>query len=194
MNVYILLDRSQSMENLWTEALGSINGYVKDLLSGTKVFLAAFDTLSYDVLRNTTSQEWKNVTSEDAQPRGGTPLLDATGRLVYRVLDDNADRAIVVIMTDGEENSSQLFKKADVTKLLDKVKSKGYEVLFLGANFDKVGDVAKSLGVLDNTKFRNIQPGEFKEYTRGLAAASTAYGVCGQSINAADINIPTAKA
>lgn len=175
MNVYFLLDRSGSMENIWDEALGSINGYVDGLPVTTKITLAAFDNLSYDIVSETTAKLWKNITRADIDPRGGTPLYDSAARMMQRALEDNPEKAIFVVMTDGEENSSRNFTQADVKNLVSQLTAKKWEVIFLGANFDKVGVIASGFGVKDVGKFMNIKKGSLSGAMRGFAEASTAY-------------------
>lgn len=185
MNAYILLDRSGSMEGLWKEALGSINGYVENLPNKAKVTLALFDNISYDVVRDTNAKEWKNVTNKEFEPRGGTPLFDASARMMHRILDDNPERAVFVVMTDGYENASQNFKQSDVKNLADQLKAKKYEVIFLGANFDKVGDVAGTYGVASN-KFTNITPLNMRATMDSFSSMSASYMTTGASIDIDD--------
>jgi len=181
--VYLLLDRSHSMSTQWGEALGSVNGYVENLPGKTNVVVATFDTISYDVVRNTTAREFKALTNEDAMPRGSTPLFDSAARMMWRVLDDKPERAIFVVMTDGEENQSRYFRQADVKSLAAQLESKKYEVIFLGANFDKVGDTAKSFGVADN-KWTNISTRNLNQYMTGTMATSSAgYFATGATMN-----------
>jgi Mg-chelatase subunit ChlD len=174
MNVYILLDRSGSMETQWNEALGSINGYVEELPTKAKIMLAVFDSNGYDVIRATTAKEWKKVTREDASPRGGTPLFDSAMRMMQRIEEDRPDRAVFVVMTDGEENQSQKYRQHEVKAMADRLRSKDYQVVFLGANFDKVGDVAASFGTQRN-QWMNISTNNLGDTMRGFAATSTAY-------------------
>lgn len=182
MNVYILLDRSGSMQNMWSEAISSINGYVKELSSDTNVFLAAFDH-DYAVLRNTTVKNWKEVSNEEIVPRGNTRLFDSAARVMYRAIDDNAEKTVVVVMTDGEENSSLNFRQADVKALAKQFEDKKWELIFLGANFDKVGNVAtQNFGIADN-KFTNITAGNMQEYMTQSLATSTRGYACGAAIN-----------
>lgn len=173
--VYILLDRSASMDKLWSEALGSINGYVKKLENNVDIMLAAFDSISYEILRDTTARRWEDVTSKDAEPRGSTPLFDSSARMMQRILDDNPEKAVFIVMTDGFENCSQHFKQADVKDLNRKLDLKKYETLFLGANFDAVGDVATKQYNRMEGKFRNMQPQEFDAVLSGSAHATTEY-------------------
>lgn len=146
---FILLDRSGSMGGtMWTEALNSINAYVKKLAEDnvdTGVTLIAFDSNEPNkVLRDRiTPKTWKNVTDADATPRGGTPLNDATMSMLD--LAENGpikyDKVAIIIMTDGAENASQEFSHqtggtARVKARLERIRDKGWQVIFLGANFD----------------------------------------------------------
>lgn len=112
--------------------------------------LAVFDsqeTLQFDVLRRKQAAlHWENVTDKDASPRGMTPLLDAMVRVIALAEADNPDKAVIVVMTDGQENASREVTRDGVKAALDRVKAKGWETIFLGANFDNIAD-ASSVGV-----------------------------------------------
>ena len=188
---YILLDRSSSMQSLWDEALGSINGYVHGLPEDSRVVLATFDSNGhdfYEVIRDTTAGDWTSITNADATPRGGTPLFDASARMMWRIMDDKPDRAVFVTMTDGEENSSQHFKQANVKRMVEELERKDYQVVFLGANFDKVGDVATGYGVNMRTSSLNMQPGMFGSTMRGFATQTANYMTTGASIDTSQLN------
>lgn len=168
---FILLDRSGSMQNLWNEAIGSVNGYVEKL-ENADIMVAVFDSVSYDVIRNCSREEYKSITSEEVSPRGSTPLLDSATRIIWNMLDSKADRAMLVIMTDGEENCSQLANINHVKKLITQIEEKNYDILFLGANFDKIGDIALSLGRNDMSKFVTSSTNKLNQ-TMAVAAGST---------------------
>jgi hypothetical protein len=155
VNTYILLDRTGSMQDMWAEALGSVNAYAEDLghtpdAAKTPVTLAVFDAqdgLQFDVLRDhALASDWKDVTNAEASPRGMTPLYDAIGRLVSVAEKDNPKKAVIVIMTDGEENSSREVTQAGAKAALDRARARGWEVVFLGAEFARFSD-AKGVGV-----------------------------------------------
>jgi hypothetical protein len=182
-SVYILLDRSGSMETQWSEALGAINGYVENLPVSTRIVLAAFDNVSYDILRDTTAKAWRNLSNDDAMPRGGTPLYDSATRMMWRIMDDKPDRAVFLVMTDGFENQSQHFSQGDVKKLVKNLEDRKYETIFLGANFDKVGDVAAGFG-LSSGKWMNNSTEKLGQNMRGIyASASASYLNTGQAMN-----------
>jgi hypothetical protein len=157
MQAYILLDRSGSMQSLWVEALSSVNAFAKELANkkdgpavDSHVTLAVFDsqeTLRFDVLRRKQAAlHWEPVTDKDATPRGMTPLLDAMARIIALAEADNPDKAVIVMMTDGAENASREVTRDGIKQALDRVKARGWEVIFLGANFDNISD-AGSVGV-----------------------------------------------
>jgi hypothetical protein len=186
MHAYVLLDRSGSMQSLWVEALSSINAYAKELANKTDgdavdshVTLAVFDSqegLQFDVLRKKVpALHWENVTDAEASPRGMTPLLDALGRLISLAETDNPDKAVIVVMTDGQENASREVTREGVKAGLDRVKAKGWEVVFLGANFDNIGD-AGSVGVHAGQQMA-MAPGTMDASMMRMAKKSRAYAV-----------------
>jgi hypothetical protein len=184
MQAYILLDRSGSMQSLWVEALSSVNAFAKELANKTDgpsvdshVTLAVFDSqesLQFDTLRRKQSAlHWENVTDKDASPRGMTPLLDAMVRIISLAEGDNPDKAVIVVMTDGQENASREVTRDGVKAALDRVKAKGWEVVFLGANFDNIAD-ASSVGV-GGDKQMAMSAGTMNESMSRLAKKSRVY-------------------
>lgn len=184
MQAYILLDRSGSMGSLWTEALSSVNAFARELDNrqdgpavDSHITLAVFDgeeTLKFDVLRRRQpALHWKPVTDKEASPRGMTPLLDAMARLIALAEADNPDRAVLVIMTDGHENASREVTADGVRAGLDRVKAKGWEVIFLGANFDNISD-ASAVGV-QGGKQMAMSIGTMNESMKRLARKSRLY-------------------
>ena len=181
---YILLDRTGSMEPIWTEALSSVNAYADGLASldggprvDADITLAAFDAqegLQFDVLRkDIDASEWRDVTSKEISPRGMTPLYDAIGRMVSLAEKDKPEKAIIVIMTDGEENSSQEMTKASAKAALDRIRAKGWEVVFLGTEFSNFDD-ATGVG---QSASRNmaVSKDQLSESMRRLSDKSKAY-------------------
>jgi hypothetical protein len=178
MRVFMLLDRSGSMSSLMSEAVGSINGYVGKLAGDTKVVLAAFDSIDYTVIRNTTVKGWKDIHAEEVSPRGSTPLYDSAVRLLHHAIDENDEKTYVVIMTDGEENMSRHYNQAAVKALLAEVEKKNWEVIFLGANFDKVAHTSAAMG-LGLEKTINFAKGNMAQEFTNLASYTTAYATAG---------------
>lgn len=162
MRAYILLDRSGSMMTRWVEAIGSINGYVKGLPAKTKTTLDLFDTGMYGAddwyqrVRECTANNWNDVAIDEFSPRGLTPLNDAAGRMLTEMLATKDKKAVAIIMTDGHENASKEFKAADVAALIKKAEDRGFEVIWLGADFAEVESQAAGYGLLGD-KFNEYQ-------------------------------------
>lgn len=170
MNAYILLDRSGSMSDKWSEALSSINVYVRGLAKekatkSAKVTLATFDEqggIKFDVIRQAVAaSKWEDVTNKDAEPRGMTPLYDAIGRLIGLADKETPEKAVIVVMTDGLENASREMTKDAARAALDRARGKNWQVMFLGAEFDAMAQAA-SVGT--------AQAQTINSTTKGLAA------------------------
>jgi len=185
MHAYILLDRTGSMQSIWTEALASVNAYVKGLAEGDGyATLAVFDALEglqFDVLRAAVPvQTWKDVTDAEATPRGMTPLFDAIGRMIARAENEAPEKAVLVIMTDGEENSSREMKKEDVKAALDRVEKNGWQVVFLGAEFARFND-ADAVGVARGQQVA-MSAGKMGASMSMMARKSRAYFDAGEAM------------
>ncbi|WP_162931684.1 vWA domain-containing protein [Mesorhizobium sp. DCY119] len=143
MKAYILLDRSGSMQTRWAETIGALNAYVAGLAGEkatkkTEVTVAAFDNQDpFLVLRSgVKASDWKPISEDEIRPRGMTPLYDAIGKLVSTVRQDSPKKATIVVITDGAENGSREFKKDAAKSMLDELRAKQFDVVFIGADFD----------------------------------------------------------
>lgn len=184
---YILLDRTGSMSSIWDEALGSVNAYAQSVGEPdegeaddlkTEVTLAVFDFqegFQFDVLRDGVDADgWSPVTNDEASPRGMTPLFDAIGRMISTAEADNPEKAVIVIMTDGLENSSRELTKDGANAALDRAKKRGWEVVFLGAEFANFAD-AEAVGVA-GSKSMAIGAGRMQDALESTARKTRAYG------------------
>lgn len=193
LSVYVALDRSGSMQGeRWTHAIDSINEYVnglkKEKIEG-EVNVTAFDTNGNSVrlvelVENQSIAYYEPLAHDVVTPSGMTPLFDAAANVMDRALENNAERTVVVIMTDGEENSSKEYNQAkikDKVKLLEKLK---WEVVFLGANFD-VSRYTTDSG-LSMMKQRTVDFSNQIQRTAmqaDLTSSTVAYAKAGEAIN-----------
>lgn len=184
---FILLDRSGSMSTQWNEAVNSINVYAKKLVDekvDTEITVAAFDgegTLSYDVLRNAVKvADWRDIGLREVTPRGSTPLNDAIGKLVASANAKNATRTAIIIMTDGQENSSREVSGAAAKAFLDACRAKNWQVIFLGANYDNTVQ-ASSLGNMA-AQTTSVRPDMLDASMAATASKRATYGATGQAM------------
>lgn len=145
--VSLLLDRSGSMQTNKAETIKAVSEYLSGLREQFKgVFtLTQFDSTSVDVVHHEIKiKEVPEFT--DFSPRGGTPLLDAIGKTVSAMNADQYDNVIVVIVTDGQENSSHEYSREAIQALIKEKTAKEWQFLYLGANVDSFAE-AGMLGI-----------------------------------------------
>lgn len=149
-----ILDRSGSMGGLEKETIEGFNNLLKkqkkekgEALITTMLFSDEFN-LVHDRQPIRTVEP---LTQEEYFVYGCTALLDAIGLTISHIKKarkempkkDRPDRTIVVIITDGMENSSHLCNYAEIRERIAKCKKKDWEFLFLGANMDAIAEAAK---------------------------------------------------
>lgn len=193
VSVFVALDRSGSMSGeKWTSAIDSINDYITNLQKEEvegDVTVIAFDSNMQGnvrlepILENKSIAYFKRISPEVLTPSGMTPLYDAAAHVMDLALKSKAERAVVVIMTDGAENSSREYTQISVKEKVNTVTKKGYEVIFLGANFD-VSQYAAQAG-LNQTKMRSfdlLNMNARMAMSSDLAGSTVAYATTGKGI------------
>lgn len=155
--IIIVIDKSGSMQPRQMDVIGGFNKFLeeqKKIPGEANIRLTLFDT-AYDVGKSVPLNEAKSLDSNSYMPGGMTALLDAVGRTIDESGKDFASRpenqkpekVIVVIMTDGEENSSKEYSKQQVKDRITEQQSKwNWEFIFLGANQDAFAE-ACGLGI-----------------------------------------------
>ncbi|WP_227998157.1 vWA domain-containing protein [Nocardia australiensis] len=145
--IAVLLDRSGSMQSIKSDTEGGLAAYFEQQRAVPKtiqVTLAQFDT-EYECLY--ANRPLAEVPPLELRPRGMTALYDAVGRLITDVGAELATRpeherpgtVIVVVLTDGHENSSKEWTHASVKSLITQQQDVyNWNFLFLGANMDAV--------------------------------------------------------
>jgi hypothetical protein len=129
---------------MWNEAVGAINTYIDKLEPDVKVYLACFDSDSFDVLREDTKENVKKLKKDEVEPRACTPLYDSAAKVMNKMLADKPDRAVFVVMTDGYENASHEYTLENVKALMKKLEKKNWPSVMLGAGFKDVERYATS--------------------------------------------------
>lgn len=143
-SINVVLDRSGSMYGCISDTLGGFNHFMEkqktDNPSGTVTLnLFAHD---YDVIyENIPVKNVKPLEQDIYFPRGATALLDAIGNTIKKI--ENQEKPMIVIITDGYENTSKTFTHAHIKDLISIKESLGWKFVFLGANQDaiKVGSI-----------------------------------------------------
>lgn len=163
----IILDRSGSMNVIAGTVIDEVNRLVEAVTadnSASTVTVVAFDSTnpSEVLVDRATAADVPVLSADNYQVGGGTPLYDAIGLGLRRVSrhqrssasGNDAPRTIIAVITDGEENSSDLFNAVDILGMVQRRRARNWEFLYLG-----VGDVmcdARRLGF----RVHEIQPWE----------------------------------
>ena len=154
--IIMLVDKSGSMGRLKDDTIGGFNSFVESQKDDTKTTLTTvlFDYSCKTLHDGLDVYEVEEMTQKDYITGGGTAMLDAIGETINSVQyrhddmgDAKPDNVLFVITTDGEENSSKKFTKAEIERMIKhQTKGHGWEFIFLGANMDAVKE-ATSIGI-----------------------------------------------
>ncbi|MTI96304.1 MAG: VWA domain-containing protein [Firmicutes bacterium] len=155
--VIFILDRSGSMGGLESDTIGGYNGFLekqKKLTGDTHITTVLFDD-QYEILYNGVDVSRARLTPEQYFVRGMTALYDAVGKTILDVGTrlaripeaERPGKVIMIITTDGAENSSREFSGKRVKEMIAHQRDKyGWEFLFFGANID-TATVAANIGI-----------------------------------------------
>ena len=155
-----ILGRSGSMGGLESGTIGGFNATISDqkkIDGETRVTTILFDNF-FEVLHDRINlQDIAPLTEQDYFVRGSTALYDAVALGIRKIAnvqkqtrkEGRADKVIMVITTDGYENSSRDTNAAMLHKMIDDCKKDGWEFLFLGADIDAQA-AAGSIGIESN--------------------------------------------
>lgn len=143
-HVLLITDQSGSMAPLADDVRGGFNTYIDGLRAdGGKYRLTVtlFDDQFQTLCRAADLADVPALDRSNYRPRGMTALLDAVGKTVTEFeagtsLADG-DRVLVVVQTDGHENSSREFRREQIAAMVREREADGrWSFVFLGAGID----------------------------------------------------------
>ena len=186
VKIWFLLDRSGSMSGMAEDVISGFNGFLAKQGCGaahTKMTLIQFDDQEpFEIVFDAQAVDRIPSLSPDIfQPRGLTPLHDAIGRLISHADERIADRAaygdavedqLVIVFSDGLENASRDFSRAQVFDLIQDRTAQDWTFVFMGTNQDSYEE-GRKIGLVDGN-VQNYQPtGE--DAFESISDASDAY-------------------
>jgi hypothetical protein len=196
-HVCLVLDRSGSMQAIHDDALGGVNSYITSAkqdraLYESRFSMITFNSESVDTIRkNEIMETVKPIGSEEYRCAGWTPLYDAIGRGIG-ILDEAmkgqpSAKAILVIMTDGQENASREFSHEKISALLKARQEQGWLVTFLGEGLG-VAKQGTNLGTNASNVAAYAGGAGLRAAGKVLAASSLRYAKAADSIRQAQAN------
>lgn len=188
----ILLDCSSSMLGQWNDICKAIDAYVQTLQwdkVNTNITLVGFSKGHMDVVyRDCHIQDWQPLTHQHVStisPHGGTtPLYDGINMSCWRLRDEAPTRATLTIATDGDENASTFTSLDDASAYLDWARARGYQVTFLGCDFNNE-KLAGGLGAKPENTIA-VQRALLSDAMTNLAKKRAKYGLYGTDMHFSD--------
>ena len=158
---HYIIDKSGSMSNCQKETIDGINEQFNSLRKLAleesdqtfKASLHLFNSQLFNICSDQRPEHLQNIAMNEYCPSGSTSLYDAIGIVASaeRVksatdVKEGTKKVVFVILTDGYENSSNLFNFDTIRKLISDMQDEGYIFLFLGAIID-AKDVAEKMNI-----------------------------------------------
>jgi hypothetical protein len=197
-HVLIVTDMSGSMTSLADEVRSGFNGYIDDLIKSKgekdlryRVTSTVFNTKFIPLCVDAKLSNVPRLTHDNYSPSGMTALFDAVAKTVLEFEDktnlSKDDKVILLVQTDGLENSSNEYNLAQLQEMLDsRAKNGKWAIIYMGQGiqaWNKEDILGKfSLGVNTGTS-RSATKSRY----RGMAAATSAYASSGDANEAATI-------
>jgi Mg-chelatase subunit ChlD len=137
-----ILDESGSMGTKRADVIGGFNTFLTEQkkleADDLSMVLAKFNTVVTTVHRAVPIGDVQPLTPETYTPGGNTALYDAIAQAVRLADAETFDRAVCLIMTDGEENSSRETTKLQVVEIIKAHEAKGnWTFIYLGQDPEK---------------------------------------------------------
>jgi uncharacterized protein YegL len=157
LHVALVRDESGSMASLKRETLSGLNEQLQELKKkpeiDTTITFVTFSGPEHVNLRYALKplSEIKEFTDKDYNPDGMTAMYDGVAKCIHtisnEVQDDDLTNYLVLVVSDGQENSSKEFTSKDVAKLIQEKKdTKKWSINYIGANQD-LSVISKDLNI-----------------------------------------------
>jgi len=149
--ITMILDRSSSMSSIRQETIEHFNEQVEAIQAesakgmDTRVSLVTFAGDNDVKLEyfNKPLDTLKPLTLKTYEPNGMTAMYDAIGMILNKMtteiegINDKTSASLVIILSDGNENSSRRFNQQDISRKIETLQTTGqWTFSYLGANQD----------------------------------------------------------
>lgn len=175
-SINVIIDESGSMGGLTTDTIGGFNQFLSEqkVVPGDAVLTLCTFNDDYRLVHEFSPLTGiPDLDGKTYRPGGSTALLDAMGTTINSVgsklagmpEDERPSKVIFLIITDGQENASKRFTRAQVKSMVEHQKDVySWEFVFMGANIDSIAE-GTALGItMQNTMDYDATPAG----TRGL--------------------------
>ena len=156
--IVAIVDASGSMHSLISDVIGGLNEFIdgqKKIEGEANFTLITFDASVKTVMANIALGDVPTITEKHYEVGGMTTMNDAIGQGIVNLgnklksmpEDERPGTVVVAIMTDGQENRSKEYTRADIKKMIE-IQENDYqwEFIFMAANMD-AGTEGMSMGI-----------------------------------------------
>jgi hypothetical protein len=214
----MVLDESTSMGSIKSQAISAFNEQIKTVKENSNgievvVDLVKFSSTVSVVFQNEKISKVKNLTEETYTPNSMTAMYDGVGKAIELLqarpdINDPNVSVLMLIISDGEENSSKYWSASKVAEQLKSLQATGrWTVTYAGANQD-LGKISATLniplgntvmfaasaaGMTANNSLRSVSTSKlYASYGAGGASVSSFYSPDPKTTDATDPDaIPT---
>lgn len=135
-HIIMLVDESGSMSNNREEIIQSVNKFISEqqtLDTACTFTLSTFDHKYKIIMDNILIKDATPIDVSIYQPLGCTSLYDAIGKTIRKY--KNEREVVLIIVTDGWENTSREFKKKNISDLISEYKNKhSWKFIYLASD------------------------------------------------------------
>lgn len=164
----IILDESGSMSSIREQALSGANETLQTIRTAQQenpddhqmISFVTFDTgarrpFVRALIECERIETVSDISPAQYQPYGGTPLYDAMGLSITALKDlvKEGDHVLVTVITDGFENSSNIYTAEMIKELIESLTNQGWVFTYIGANQDSK-QTASGLGIRSTMDFQ----------------------------------------
>jgi Mg-chelatase subunit ChlD len=155
----LIVDASSSMGPLTKSTISGVNEQIDSIKQLEKEFPEQKYNMSFMHFNNTVTIEYtdrqssalEHISETNYKCSGMTALLDAIGVGVRNLNEKIGDKiasgeasAVVVIITDGEENASREFDGSKVKSMIEELQATNrWTFTFVGANIDSISTASR---------------------------------------------------
>ncbi|MCH2134940.1 MAG: VWA domain-containing protein [Phycisphaerales bacterium] len=180
-DITVVLDRSGSMGGMRREAIEAFNEFLGEQRGVDGEATISMVQFNHEIERTFEGVEIDDVVElgrADYRPRGMTALLDAMGDAITRTrgrrqAGEDA-QVVIVVITDGKENSSREYTLGDIRELVERYESEhGWRFVFLAADLDSVR-ASRGMGIKSERAFVMGRGGDAHKRSVDLVAKKMA--------------------
>jgi uncharacterized protein YegL len=156
--VAIVLDRSGSMSGTKKQTIEGFNEQVQQMKENSKdqeIFasLVTFNGEVYEHLWNQPAADLVEANEKDYMPTGSTAMRDGMGYAIDKLcktpdLEDENNAYLVIIISDGYENSSHRYNPSQLNEMRESLESTvRWTFSYMGCSKDAVDQVCRDYGL-----------------------------------------------